>query len=46
MAHRIVELGQSPELRTKMGFAGWQRAKEKFTWEKEKNSLLQVMNLA
>lgn len=46
MAQRIVALAQSPELRTKMGFAGWQRAKEKFTWEKEKNSLLQVMNLA
>lgn len=46
MAQRIVALAQHPELRTKMGFAGWQRAKENFTWEKEKNSLLQVMKLA
>jgi colanic acid/amylovoran biosynthesis glycosyltransferase len=46
MAQRIVELAQCPELRIKMGFAGWQQAKEKFTWEKEKDSLLQIMNLA
>jgi colanic acid/amylovoran biosynthesis glycosyltransferase len=45
MAKKIVLLAQNADLRSKMGFAGWQRAKEFFTWEREKNSLLQVMQL-
>jgi colanic acid/amylovoran biosynthesis glycosyltransferase len=46
MAQRIVSLAQSSKLRAKMGFTGWQSAKNKFTWENEKYRLLQVMNLA
>ncbi|WP_414584600.1 glycosyltransferase family 4 protein [Scytonema sp. PCC 10023] len=45
MAQKIVLLGQDADLRSKMGFASWQRAKELFTWERERNSLLQVMGL-
>jgi colanic acid/amylovoran biosynthesis glycosyltransferase len=45
MAHKIVLLAQDADLRSKMGFASWQRAKELFTWEREKNSLLRVMRL-
>ncbi|MBD2166676.1 glycosyltransferase family 4 protein [Calothrix membranacea FACHB-236] len=46
MAQKIVLLAQDANLRSKMGFAGWQRAKELFTWEREKNSLLKVMKLS
>ena len=45
MSQKILLLAQDVDLRSKMGFAGWQRAKELFTWERERNSLLKVMRL-
>ncbi len=45
MAQSILSLAQNPDLRVKMGLAGWQRAKEYFSWEQEKKRLLEVMNL-
>lgn len=45
MAQKIIILAQDADLRSKMGFAGWQRAQELFTWERERDSLLQVMGL-
>ncbi|WP_445636404.1 Glycosyltransferase subfamily 4-like N-terminal domain-containing protein [Nostoc sp. DSM 114161] len=45
MGQKILLLTQNSDLRLKMGFAGWQRSREFFTWEKERNSLLQVMQL-
>jgi colanic acid/amylovoran biosynthesis glycosyltransferase len=45
MGQKIVLLAKDAELRSKMGFVGWQRAKDLFTWEGERNSLLQVMGL-
>jgi colanic acid/amylovoran biosynthesis glycosyltransferase len=46
MAAQIVALAQNQELRVKFGFAGWQRAKALFTWERERDLLLKVMGLA
>ncbi|MBD2213613.1 glycosyltransferase family 4 protein [Nostoc linckia FACHB-104] len=45
MGQKIVLLAQDADLRAQMGVAAWQRAKELFTWERERNSLLQVMGL-
>jgi len=45
MAERIVLLAQNLEMRNKLGWNGWQRAKELFTWEIEKNKLLTLMNI-
>ena len=44
LVERIVAL-KDANLRALMGTAGWQRAKECFTWEKERLSLLRVMGL-
>jgi glycosyltransferase involved in cell wall biosynthesis len=45
MAERLVALARDAELRHCMGVAGWQRAQEKFSWEKERGNLLRVMGL-
>lgn len=45
MANHIVTLAQNSDLRSKLGFAGWQRAKSLFTWERERKHLLSVMGL-
>ncbi len=45
MGHKILLLAQNADLRSKMGFTAWQRAKELFTWERERDSLLRVMGL-
>ncbi|HAC62861.1 MAG TPA: hypothetical protein DCF68_04825 [Cyanothece sp. UBA12306] len=45
MAQKIINLAQNHDLRIQMGLAGWQRAKECFSWELEKKRLLEVMNL-
>jgi glycosyltransferase involved in cell wall biosynthesis len=46
MAERIVTLATDAERRQRMGVAGWERAGAHFTWERERESLLSVMNLA
>lgn len=43
MSEHIVRLTQSLELRRQMGLAGWKRAGERFSWEREKQALLKLM---
>ena len=45
MAQGIVDLAKDFELRSEMGSSGWQRAKERFTWEREREDLLNVLGL-
>jgi colanic acid/amylovoran biosynthesis glycosyltransferase len=45
MAERLIELGSSPDLRAKMGEAGWRRAAACFSWERERGELLRVLGL-
>ncbi len=45
MAERIVALVQNPALRRQMGISGWERAKEHFSWEQEKDKLLRLLDL-
>lgn len=45
MAERIVTLASDPELRERMGQAGWLRARDRFSWEIERAELLKVMGL-
>lgn len=46
MAQKIVLFVQDFDLRVQMGLAGWQRARELFSWKQEKGKLLEIMNLA
>ncbi len=45
MAERLVALVRDPALRRRMGEAGWCRAKEHFSWEKERAELLRILGL-
>ncbi len=45
MAQGIVDLAKDFELRSEMGSSGWQRAKDRFTWEREREDLLNVLGL-
>ena len=45
MAIRLVKLARDPSLRQRMGIAGWHRAKEHFSWEKEQTELLKTLGL-
>jgi glycosyltransferase involved in cell wall biosynthesis len=45
MADRLLALARDPELRESMGKTGWQRARERFSWEKECADLRQVLGL-
>jgi glycosyltransferase involved in cell wall biosynthesis len=45
MAERLVTLARQPDLRQRMGAAGWQRAKERFSWEKERDQLRHILGL-
>jgi colanic acid/amylovoran biosynthesis glycosyltransferase len=45
MAERLVALARDPELRRRMGLAGWERARKHFTWERERKDLLEIMDL-
>jgi len=45
MAEHMVTLAQDYNLRQRMGEAGWQRARECFSWEKERNHLRQILGL-
>ncbi len=42
MAERLISLSHDPDLRRQMGEAGWRRAKEQFSWEKERAELLRI----
>jgi glycosyltransferase involved in cell wall biosynthesis len=45
MAERIVDLARDAALRHRLGHAGWRRAAERFSWDKEREHLLHVMGL-
>jgi colanic acid/amylovoran biosynthesis glycosyltransferase len=45
MAGHIVTLAQDEKLRSQLGEAGWRRTKALFTWERERDLLLQVTGL-
>jgi glycosyltransferase involved in cell wall biosynthesis len=45
MADRLAALARDPELRSSFGLAGWHRAKEHFSWEKERKDLLKILGL-
>lgn len=45
MAEAIVRLARSVELRRTMGEAGWQRAREKFSWERERDELRKTLGV-
>lgn len=45
MAERIEQLVHDGDLRLAMGRAGWERARARFTWARERRDLLQVLGL-
>jgi colanic acid/amylovoran biosynthesis glycosyltransferase len=45
MAERLVTLAEDRDLRLKMGTAGWRRAKEHFSWKREREELLAVLGI-
>ena len=45
MAEKIVSLASDDDLRQKFGSAGWRSAKIRFTWEKERATLLKFMDI-
>jgi colanic acid/amylovoran biosynthesis glycosyltransferase len=46
MAERLVELARNLELRQRLGLAGWQRVRDRFTWERERKDLLDILDLS
>ena len=46
MAGHLCTLAANPELRKTMGRAGWARASERFTWQRQRAELLAVMGLS
>jgi len=45
MCDRIIELATQPKQRQVMGYQGWQRAKQYFSWEQERYQLLKILGL-
>lgn len=45
MAERLTTLARDPGIRCRLGLAGWQRAKDHFSWEKERTDLLRILGL-
>jgi glycosyltransferase involved in cell wall biosynthesis len=45
MADRFVDLARDPDLRRTMGQSGWSRVRRMFSWELEKEKLLDVLGL-
>lgn len=45
MAEQLLSLTRDSELRHRLGQAGWRRAKESFSWERERTALLAVLGL-
>jgi glycosyltransferase involved in cell wall biosynthesis len=46
MARAIAELVGQPELSRRLGHAGWQRAKQYFSWQRERTQLLALLGLS
>lgn len=45
MGARVAELAKSPALRRRMGEAGWRRARQSFSWERERSELSKILGL-
>jgi colanic acid/amylovoran biosynthesis glycosyltransferase len=45
MAENLVSLAEDAERRSRMGEAGWRRARDRFTWERERRDLLHLLGL-
>jgi glycosyltransferase involved in cell wall biosynthesis len=45
MAERIMNLAQDRKKRIDFGYAAWEKAKEKFSWEREREQLCELMEL-
>jgi len=45
MAAQIVRLAMDHDLRVRLGHAAWVRTRERFTWERERQALLEIMRL-
>jgi len=45
MAERIIDLAKDRENRIQFGYSGWEKAKEQFSWEREKKELCKLMKL-
>lgn len=45
MADAINALARDSSLRSRMGVAGWQRALDRFTWDRQRNDLLHILGL-
>ncbi len=45
MAEHIITLAYNPDLRHRLGEAGWRRAKDNFSWSRERRELLRVLGL-
>jgi glycosyltransferase involved in cell wall biosynthesis len=46
MADRIVRLARDRGLRHQMGEAAWEKARERFSWEKSREALLGILGIA
>jgi len=46
MAEQILKLASDPVQRQELGLAGWRYARDHFTWERERASLLHVLGLS
>ena len=45
MAARITQLAEDRPLRLAMGRAGWSRARERFSWPRERHDLLRILGI-
>ena len=45
MAERLLLLARDPDLRCRLGQAGWQVASERFTWQAERSALCKLLGL-
>lgn len=45
MAEKIINLAKDYEFRVKLGYSGWQTAREKFTWERERKELCDLIGV-
>ena len=46
MAQAIVRLGRDVDYRTRLGENGWKQVREHFSWERERNALLELLGLS
>ena len=44
-AHCLVRLAKDAAMRSQFGQAGWQRARQRFTWDQERTALLELLDL-